>query len=317
MNSKALALIQSAPYRSALAARLLELGRIDEAVEAGLPLAGTEWEWFLVYIRSWQVLFCRSLADAREVLNAAFRLQSGKSIEPCELRFSFNEDGRPVLHSDLLPFSSLSAYHPEVTAPQTRALAVGRALDFRDLITLAFFLEPLVPVSVGTREMIAECIGPASDEFCLDFDYILYHFQTQPRLESLKEEVMQLHERGLPTRESAFCAAFLSLLCQDYEATLEICDSQTFSSEELCNLNAVALLFSGRKWLGQEKLLDNTRIFPSSPTAWEILALMAWSDQQQEVALRYALEAQLLSKEAGMGESPLFRELMVNMASEA
>ena len=206
--------------------------------------------------------------------------------------------------------------HPEVPAPQTRALVVGRNLEFEDLDTLAVFLKPLLPFSIGTREMLAECIRPTSKGVCHGFDYVLYHFQSQPRLKSLKEEVRRLYEREIPTGDSAFCAAFLSLLDRDFEAALEVCGSQTFPSEELSNLAAVALFLSGRRWLGQQKLLENTRSFLLSPTSWEILALMAWSDQQQEVALRYALEAQLLSKEAGMGESPLLRELMANMTSQ-
>ena len=314
MNSNAMALLQTAPFRSALATELLALGRIDDAVEAGLPLVGTEWEWCLLYVRSWQTLICHSLAEAREVLSGALRLHSGKMVEPGELKFCFDEVGRPVLHSGHLPFSSLVTFVPEVKAPQTRALAVGRPLEFEDLNTLAVLLEPLVPFSVGTRDMIAACIKPSSDGPCHGFDYVLYHFQTGPRLESLREEVIELYSREIPTRESALCAAFLSLLCQDYKEALEICNGQIFRSEELSNLAAVALLFSGRKWLGQEKLLDNTRKFICSPLAWEILALVAWSDNQQEIALRYALEAQNLCMEAGRGRSPLFLELMANIS---
>jgi tetratricopeptide (TPR) repeat protein len=325
--------LDKADFRASMVVTLLQGGLYDQALQHSLPLIGTAYSPWFLYVRAWHYLSKGEVQDAFRLLSEAYL-----SLEPKKRQglfqpngFSFNEDGKPRL---LPPFNSPVAY----TFPAAAAWPDDAdALHYPTAIFHEDWLDLLSDINSNIREYktvfraLTVCVervlhhdvetvraAVASAEFDeeprLKHNYfLLLSLLSETQLRMVAETLWRLTaDWGHPLYLCEVVSYLFYLLDDDEVAMpLAVQGLETDPSSVVCgNIRALVFNRTGRPYLADEQWRSTLELNPDRSATYLVLGHQALCNGGLEPALRYFQEALLI------GDNPLEADRFMAAALE-
>lgn len=293
--------------------------RFDQAVEAAMPLIGTDEDAWFLFACAWRALARGNIDEALGLYRQAEELASAHNWFDFRASFVFDNEGYPCpVFPFVSPFDFPEAHEPflfegtlvaEVAEllrvgewPQTLQLHRRRRRETEQLLAdLTFWIEQVIHLDFQSARTALKGMSLFTVERDQALRYLTVLFSCDEYLEAALEVLWRLNEEwgfSLPAGEVLCYLHYL--LSQDdsamefAEACLEIDKGSVIAG----NLRALLLTDRGQWFEADEQWRATLEATPNRGATYLVLGWQALKFQSEDIAIRYFMEA------AHIGDNP-------------
>lgn len=308
-------LVVTDQLRAQLTLRLIESGDYEQALQAALPLVGTDFQCCFLFARAWQLRAAGELEMAQQVLAESLaQLQPELALESKTCHF-FESDGAVAYLEDFslptLPDSNLleaRLSYSELSRIAELVLSTEETLErpFSQLTIKKIYrqLRPLIPVCVSPYEVAKAAFLREAWPGNPYWNFLCERFETRGAIESTADELLLLHGIHGPSFSLSGLAGFFLAIADRYEECLAVSDAlleRHPKSLVAGNLRALALHRTRRPWLAQEQWRVTLKTRPYESLSNVVLGLLALENGATDSSFRFLHEAVLCEDDEGFG----------------